>query len=334
MGEARQAGINVFLAKPVRQSALYDCLVSVMAGQVKASDVPPLQAELSLAEVQQRDRGRLLLAEDNAVNQEVALGILELEGYQVMTVNNGQEALDAFLQFSFDLILMDCHMPDMDGFAATRKIREIEKNTSHGRIPIIALTANAMQQDRDECLNAGMDDYLSKPYSRQQMRAMLNTWLVHKVPAATAAQTPAASAPPKPNGEILDRAALDGIRALQTDGGPNVLKRVIDLYLDDAPKLIQRLKYAVAAEDAPEIERAAHTLKSTSASLGALKLAQLCKELETSARLNSPAKAKQIFSEFEAAYNGVRVALTEERSASPDDGRFPSAKKAAGAGGR
>ena len=191
-----------------------------------------------------------------------------------------------------------------------------------------------MPQDRDECLNAGMDDHLSKPYSRQQMRTMLNTWLAHKVPAETAAQTPAASAPPKPDGEILDQAALDGIRALQTDGGPNVLKRVIDLYLDDAPKLIQRLKYAVAAEDAPEIERAAHTLKSTSASLGALKLAQLCKELEASARLNSTAKAKQIFSEFEAAYNGVRVALTEERSASTDDARFSSAKKAAGAGGR
>jgi PAS domain S-box-containing protein len=174
--EVRQAGVKMCLSKPVRQSALYDCLVSVMSSTAESgASVPPADAAPAPARTQ--NRKRLLLAEDNPVNQEVALGILQIEGYHVTVAKNGLEAVQAYSNATFDLVLMDCHMPEMDGFEATRKIRDIEKDANLKRIPIVALTANAMQQDREECLNAGMDDHLSKPYSRLQIRETLARWL-------------------------------------------------------------------------------------------------------------------------------------------------------------
>jgi two-component system sensor histidine kinase/response regulator len=173
--EARHAGVTLCLSKPVRQSALYNGLLSVMTGTGEAIDIAAIEPVKTA--VKRENRGKLLLAEDNAVNQQVALAILKMEGYQVTIAKNGVEALEAYSKSTFDLILMDCHMPEMDGFEATRNIREMQKQSGLRRIPIIALTANAMQQDRDECLNAGMDDHLSKPYTRLQMRAMLDRWL-------------------------------------------------------------------------------------------------------------------------------------------------------------
>jgi two-component system, sensor histidine kinase and response regulator len=130
----------------------------------------------------------LLLAEDNPVNQEVALGILQIEGFDVTVAKNGVEAVEAFSTAAFDLVLMDCHMPELDGFEATRKIRSLEKHGNLKRVPIVALTANAMQQDREECLNAGMDDHLSKPYSRLQMRETLARWLPQETTDKTIAE--------------------------------------------------------------------------------------------------------------------------------------------------
>ena len=313
--EARQAGIDVYLSKPVRQSALYDSLVTCMAGPMEAPAAPQV-AVVPAEVVAQVNRGSILLAEDNPVNQEVARRMLGIEGYRVTVVNNGKEALEAFSQSAFDLILMDCHMPEMDGFEATRKIREAEKQ-SNTRIPVVALTANAMQQDRDECLNAGMDDHLSKPYTRLQIRATLERWLSQKAAAAAAAAAPKPetndAVVATPIDQILDKAALDGIRALQMEGAPDVLDSVISLYLDDAPKLMERLKHAVAANDAPEVERAAHTLKSSSASLGALKVSELCKQLEASARQHVLEQSTTLLTELETTYDGIQSALTAAR---------------------
>ena len=133
-------------------------------------------------------RGNILLVEDNLINQQVALGILQIQGYNVTVVNNGSEALDAHAQGAFDLILMDCHMPEMDGFEATREIRARERSSGK-RMPIVALTANAMAQDREACLNAGMDDHLSKPFSMLTLQDMLDRWMPHA--ASTAAEAPA-----------------------------------------------------------------------------------------------------------------------------------------------
>ncbi|HEV7800874.1 MAG TPA: response regulator, partial [Burkholderiales bacterium] len=179
--DARQAGVMLCLSKPVRQSALYNGLLSVVTGDaIDLAAIEPVKVA-----AKRENRGKLLLAEDNAVNQQVALAILKMEGYQVTIAKHGVEALEAYSKSTFDLILMDCHMPEMDGFEATRNIRETQKQSGLKRIPIIALTANAMQQDRDECLHAGMDDHLSKPYTRLQMRAMLDRWLPLPADAAT-----------------------------------------------------------------------------------------------------------------------------------------------------
>ncbi|MES2561921.1 MAG: response regulator, partial [Pseudomonadota bacterium] len=174
--DAHEAGAVLCLSKPVRQSALYDGLLGLMTGATN----PVTRATTSAAApaaIHREKRGRLLLAEDNVINQQVALAILKMEGYEITIAKNGGEAVAAYTQSEFDVVLMDCHMPEMDGFEATRKIRQLQKQSNLKRIPIIALTANAMQQDRDECLNAGMDDHLSKPYTRLQIRAMLDRWL-------------------------------------------------------------------------------------------------------------------------------------------------------------
>jgi len=165
---------------------LYECLVNIMAGRPQeASAAPAVRERLSTPAAA---RGNILLVADNLINQQVALGILQIQGYSVTVVNNGREALDAHAQGAFDVILMDCHMPEMDGFAATSEIRGRERSSIGKRVPIIALTANAMAQDREECLKAGMDDHLSKPFSMQTMQNMLDRWM----PRAASTQSEAA----------------------------------------------------------------------------------------------------------------------------------------------
>ncbi len=164
VGEARDAGVDACLVKPVRQSTLYECLVGAMTGQSQM-----LEAAATVSEHQSgadsRARGNILLAEDNLINQAVALGMLhKLSGFNITVANNGLEALEAHARSPFDLILMDCHMPELDGYEATRQIRAKEGAGNGVRVPIIAFTANAMAQDRDDCLNAGMDDHIQQAF--------------------------------------------------------------------------------------------------------------------------------------------------------------------------
>jgi CheY-like chemotaxis protein len=186
MREAREAGVCGFVTKPVRQSALYDALVGAAHGPLAAPQEDAAAGNAQPAADSPRG-GKLLLAEDNPVNQQVALAMLKREGLEVTVANNGVEALRAYTVGDFDVILMDCHMPEMDGFEATRHIRGMEAQTHRRRVPIIALTANAMQQDRDACLAAGMDDHLSKPYTRAQIHATLERWLGRSAADAAAA---------------------------------------------------------------------------------------------------------------------------------------------------
>ena len=183
---ARDAGFDACLIKPVRQTALYECLVNIMAGRP--------QETVAAAAVREPDsapapgsRGKILLVEDNLINQQVAVGILQIQGYNVTVANNGREALEAHAQGAFDLILMDCHMPEMDGFEATMEIRKREQPLGGKRIPIVALTANAMAQDREECLAAGMNDHLSKPFSMQTLQDVLNRWMPQEAAQRSAA---------------------------------------------------------------------------------------------------------------------------------------------------
>ena len=223
-------------------------------------------------------------------------------------VNNGREALDAHAQGAFDLILMDCHMPEMDGFEATREIRAREGASKAKRMPIVALTANAMAQDREACLKAGMDDHLSKPFSMATLQDMLDRWM----PRNGQAPAPAAPAPAKPAAEVIDRKVLDELSKVRTNGKPELLARVINLYLTESPKLLQKLKQAAGAANAPDIAASAHSLKSSSANVGAKVLSRYCADLEASARRADTDEARKILAKVETEHGSVQNALAEE----------------------
>jgi len=307
---ARDAGIDACLAKPVRQTVLYECLVNVMAGQSQEPAAPPAAREPASA-APARIRGDILLVEDNLINQQVALGILQIQGYNVTVVNNGREALDAHTQGDFDLILMDCHMPEMDGFEATREIRGRERTFTGKRVPIVALTANAMAQDREECLNAGMDDHLSKPFSMQTLQDVLDRWMPSTPSTQPQVTERAAQSHAKAAG-VLDRQVLDQLSKVRTNGKPELLARVINLYLVESPKLVQKLKQAAGASDARAIALSAHSLKSSSANVGAKVLSRYCADIEASARRADTEEARKILAKIETEHGSVQSALTAE----------------------
>jgi CheY-like chemotaxis protein/HPt (histidine-containing phosphotransfer) domain-containing protein len=319
----RQVGIEAYLTKPWRQSELYNCLVAVMGrtGHGWAEPVEPTPTAVA-AEV---GGGRILLAEDNPVNQEVALGMLEVLGCMVQVVENGQQAVGALSSGGYDVVLMDCHMPEMDGFQATAEIRRREQRQADGaRQPIVALTANALQGDRERCLAAGMDDYLSKPFTQEQLRAVLARWLTHRrgapEPEEVARSLERPVEPPEAvptAGTVLDEGALDQIRALQRPGRPSVLEKVVKLYLDDSLKLVEALRQAVHQGDAQAVQQAAHTLKSSSANLGATELATLCRELESLGRQGCLEPAAALMQQLETTYPGVRQALAGVATGEP-----------------
>jgi signal transduction histidine kinase/DNA-binding response OmpR family regulator len=321
--EARQAGIACILTKPVRTAQLYDELAAVMSAAHAQSPtrellLPPLtafQAPLS---------AHVLLAEDNPVNQEVASSMLESLGCRVTVAATGREAVTALARAAYDVVLMDMQMPEMDGLEATRAIREREAHTGSGHTPIIALTANAFAQDCAACLAAGMDDYLSKPFTLGQLHGTLVRWLppqtsVPLPPTPAAHNAPPISTDPdsqqalsQPHTTSLDPRPLDALRALQQPDGPDVLGNVLRAYLRSAPQLLATLREALTRGEAAAVRQAAHSLKSSSANVGAVALAAHCKELEAMGRANTLNTANTVFEHLEAEYALVEAALTAE----------------------
>ena len=307
---AREAGFDACLVKPVRQSALYECLVNIMAGRPQEASAAPA-AYKPVVRAPAGSRGTILLVEDNLINQQVALGILEVQGYSVSVANNGREAVDAHARGGFDLVLMDCQMPEMDGFEATREIRRQEASSSGKRVPIIALTANAMANDRAECLRAGMDDHLSKPFSMQTMQDMLDRWMPPAA-ASDAEVVELAARVTAKAAEVLDREVLEQLGKVRMNGKPELLTRVINLYLVESPKLMAQLKAAAAAGDAPQIARFAHSLKSSSANVGATILSRYCADLEATAGRADAEEARRVLAKIETEHDSVQAALTAE----------------------
>jgi CheY-like chemotaxis protein/HPt (histidine-containing phosphotransfer) domain-containing protein len=284
-----------------------------MAGRQQQEAIAALPLSAPVSSAPATIRGNILLVEDNLINQQVALGFLQIQGYSVTVANNGKEALDAHAQGTFDLILMDCHMPEMDGFEATMEIRKRERLSNAKRVPIVALTANAMAQDRDECLNAGMDDHLAKPFSMQTMQEMLERWMPPAAPAESrTAETTIALPFPKNGEEVIDREVLQQLGALRKNGKPDLLARTINLYLAESPKLIQKLKQAAASNDAPAIARSAHSLKSSSANVGATALSRYCADIEASARRADTEEASRMLAKVLAEHGRVHSALSAE----------------------
>ena len=174
----KEIGFSAYLTKPVKHSQLFDCLVTVFgegSGRAKEDKKPPLVTRHTLAEAKRRVR--ILLVEDNIVNQKLAARLLEKMGYRSDAVGNGKEAVEALQMVPYDVVLMDVQMPEMDGYEATRMIRNPQSKVRNHDVPIIAMTANAMKGDRERCLEAGMDDYLSKPIQPQKLIEVLKTFL-------------------------------------------------------------------------------------------------------------------------------------------------------------
>ena len=308
---AAVVGIHRYLNKPVRQSELYDCLVEIMGASVEGQVLQPdcVQAEGAKAVFD----AHILLAEDNPVNQVVALEMLELMGCRVDVAGNGKEAVEAISKAGFDLVLMDCHMPEMDGLAATTKIREHEQAGGNGqRVPIIALTADVQKGVQDQCVAAGMDGYLSKPFTQDQLQAVLLRWLDQHGEFAGSKAMEQSAGPDEQKEPLLEQHALDNIRALQQPDKPNILGKIIKLYLKSSPGLITIVRESVKQGDGSALCEAAHGLKSSSANLGAIQLASVCKELEDMGRDGGTDAAKELMDRIESEYQSVHAALAEQ----------------------
>ncbi|MBI3242070.1 MAG: response regulator [Chloroflexi bacterium] len=273
----KELGCAGYLLKPVKQAQLFDAMVTVLAQEVQA--VPQAAAPLVTRHTLAESKGpalKILLAEDHAVNRKLATLLLQRAGHQVDVAENGQEAVEAVQHRHYDLVLMDVQMPEMDGFEATSLIRAQEGDERH--TPIVAMTAHAMQGDRERCLKAGMDDYLSKPIEPKELAALLQRWAqkAGPTPAPEAEATPPEAAAP---GEAAAPVNIE--EALDRFGDDRAL--FVELFTEFAHRLpmdMQRLEAAVVSHDAHALAQAAHSLKGVSASFSAKPLSAVAQQLE------------------------------------------------------
>jgi CheY-like chemotaxis protein/HPt (histidine-containing phosphotransfer) domain-containing protein len=283
-------GVAADLTKPVRRCNLSMAVARALGAEAVEEDPQPIldsQSGPIALGIQ------VLLAEDNLINREVAVGMLERIGCRVHVVTDGRQACEAFAAQAFDLVLMDCQMPEIDGFEATRQLRRFER--AGGRagvpsVPIVALTANTLNGEREKCLEAGMNDFLSKPFRRADLQNIVLRWAGRHRARATVTAVSAVF-PPVPGGSavqsevvVLDREALSRIRSLQRPGRSNLLERLIDTFLAGLPREIDAMEQAVSRGDSATAARIAHTYKSSSANLGAMALASSFAEIEKKAR--------------------------------------------------
>jgi two-component system sensor histidine kinase/response regulator len=276
-------GIDACLTKPVKQSALFDAIAGSLSGALLRESRPERPEPTPL-----RTGVRVLLAEDNVVNQKVAVRQLERLGYVADAVENGREAVEAVRGGDYALLLMDIQMPEMDGFAAAREIRRREGQGP--RLPIVALTANALAGDRERCLEAGMDDYLAKPIVERELARVLERF------------ASSGAAPPP-----LDPEVLEGLRELSR-GTDQFLREIGAIYLDDAPRRMDEARAAAARGDAPALASAVHALKSASGNVGAEVVRKLCARIEASARAGTvdAARVGELEQEFARAAEELR----------------------------
>jgi CheY-like chemotaxis protein len=247
-------------------------------------------------------KGRVLLAEDNLVNQEVAMAMLQKIGVSARVAANGEDAVSLLYEGSFDLVLMDCQMPIMDGFEATRKIRAREADDKSAHIPVVALTANAIMGDREICLAAGMDDYLSKPFTAEQLHKVLSNWL----PQRSQEEMDALREAELPDVRI-DKKVTQQLRNLR----PDLLVRVIQLYREGTPKLLDEIDAAIAGGSPTDLYKAAHSLKNSSANLGIVDMTEQARELEAKGRIGSLEGADGLLRNLRGLYEATLTALKD-----------------------
>jgi signal transduction histidine kinase/DNA-binding response OmpR family regulator len=303
-------GATAWLSKPVRRAQLHACLASLLTNQFPAAqanmEASNQHANAAAQGVHKTSRVRkVLLVEDNPVNQQVAQAMLQELGVEPVSAWSGEEALEKLMVDRYEVVLMDCQMPKMDGYTATSRFREWEKERQRPRTPIVALTANALTGDAEKCFAAGMDRYLSKPFTSDQLYQVLESCVAEGEPADAAV---------KVEGAVLDRQALGRIRALHRPGGPNLLAKVLGLYSSSSLALTEAMRAAALSNDAESVRQAAHALKSSSANVGAMAFADLCKDVEVAAAEGKLDQARMLVDGLLAEHKKVLQALDAQNS--------------------
>ncbi len=263
--------VSRFLTKPVRRA---DLLASLQASTANSPDLSSSSQQIRAV------KGRVLLAEDNEINQEVAMAALEVAGCVAQLANNGLEALEAVQSGEFDLVLMDCHMPKMDGFEATEKIRAFEQETGRPRTPVVALTADVRKGLDAQCLEVGMDGYMSKPFSQEALGALLDKWLCDTGLPGDDEQAGIAVS----GSRYCDPAAVQQLIELGRLRGKDILGQAATLYQKQFPQLLAQARTALEQGDLDSCANAIHSLKSSSANLGVVEVSKQCAEIEHAAR--------------------------------------------------
>ncbi|MFT3763247.1 MAG: ATP-binding protein [Pseudoxanthomonas sp.] len=323
--QAHDADLRAALSAPAPQPsappAIEPVQVQVIApAPAEPGRILPVPIAPDAYAIADTDPARLLLVEDNPVNLAVAEKLLAVLGYRCDHADNGKDALEKMIDGRYDLVLMDCQMPELDGYAATRQWRRIEAQRPEAtRLPIVAMTANAMAGDRQRCLDAGMDDYLAKPVAREQLDACLRRWLAKdgtapmQAPEADAGPASATAAvaafPVRPTSPasfpVLDHAMLDELHEIAGEE----TARIVTLFLEDAPRLIAQLEQAAAIPDLAVLREAAHTLKSSSANVGAMALSTAAKRIELGARARTLDRPTVAVALLVAEYARARIGL-------------------------
>ncbi len=307
----QQAGISACLMKPIRKQLLQDAIGTTLETQVQVfqESGATMAPDPDAANIE----GRVLLAEDNTVNQYVACGLLNKLGVDVVVTRDGHEVLEALSREAIDLVLMDIQMPGMDGFEATQRIRERETNDGTPHLPIIAMTANAMAGDREACLAAGMDDYLAKPVKLEVLRSLLSRWLPRSSGARSTPQVEATlfevesmlAAPDDTHEDAVDIEVLQELRlTLQ-----NRFRPMLAAFLEETPRWLSQLRAALDINDSVGLRAFAHGLKSSCANLGATGLAELAGQIEELGRKGTCAGGDSILNSAEAEYLRVQTFL-------------------------
>jgi two-component system sensor histidine kinase/response regulator len=272
-------GCAGYLLKPVKQSQLFDTIITVLSRrESKLQDTPfKIVTRHTVADVKRR-RTRILLAEDNPMNQKLAVALLKKAGYTVDAVENGKLAVEALNRKYYDLVLMDVQMPEMDGFEATKAIRE--KKDERRNIPILAMTAHAMKGDRERCLGAGMDDYVSKPIEPQELLDAIKKWV-----RADADEQEGTEAGVRQQSRVCDPIVnIEAVLQNRFDGDIDFFAEMLREFLAYAPKQLENLERSLDASDGRVVESEAHSLKGAAGNLGARRIAELALEMELAGR--------------------------------------------------
>ena len=261
---------------------------------------------------------RILVAEDNAINQEVCVRMLQKIGFDAAVVENGEEAVQALEQSTFDVVFMDCQMPVMDGYEATGQIRKNEHKRGRHAI-IIAMTANALQGDKEKCLAAGMDDYIAKPLKQDVLRNTLQKWVLTLLQADEGEQRVRSSMATASSGAsaIIDKVRFDELASIGANTQPPLLERIIRRYVDDAPQRMDSMRDSIRERDFKSLSFASHKLRGSSAQLGVVTVTKICQQLEMREFGDSTEEAARLFESLEIA---LRDALTELQKHLPGNG--------------